>query len=60
MLCVCLFICVFVCVLQVPVTVANAFALPKNGGCLESIVSVTTESVINTMDSSAQVMKHTH
>lgn len=49
-----------VCVLQVPVTVASVFALPKTGGCLESTVSVTTESVTNTTASSAQVKNKTH
>lgn len=39
-----------------PVTVANVSALPKNGGCLESTVSVTTESVTNMTASYAQGM----
>ncbi len=52
--------CVCVCALQVHVTVANASALPKTGGCLESTVSVTTESVTNMKESSAQVDEETH
>lgn len=44
--------------MQVPVTAANASALPKTGGCLGIYASVTTESVTNTMASSAQVGKH--
>lgn len=45
------------CVLQVPVIVVSVSAIPKTGGCPESTVSVTTESVISTTGSSAQVMK---
>lgn len=45
------------CLLQVPVTAASASAPPKIGGCLEITASATTESVINTTASSAQVMK---
>lgn len=41
---------------KVPVTVANVSALPKTGGCLESTVSVMTESVTNMTASSAQGM----
>lgn len=41
---------------KVHATVANVSVLPKTGGCLESTVSVTTESVTNTMASSAQGM----
>lgn len=41
---------------KVPVTVANVSAHPKTGGCLESTVSVTTESVTNMTASSAQGM----
>lgn len=52
--CVCV---VCMCVLQVPVIVVSVSAIPKTGGCPESTVSVTTESVISTTGSSAQVMK---
>lgn len=48
---------VCMCVLQVPVIVVSVSAIPKTGGCPESTVSVTTESVISTTGSSAQVMK---
>lgn len=50
-----------VCVLQVRVTVANASALPRTGGCLESTASVTTETVTSMTASYAQVeyAKHT-
>lgn len=37
-----------------PVTVANASAPPRSGGCLASSANATTGSVTNTMDSSAQ------
>lgn len=43
------------CSLQVPVTVVSVSATPKTGGCLESTVNATTESVTNTMASFAQV-----
>lgn len=43
------------CSLQVPVTVDSVSAIPKTGGCLESTVNATTESVTNTMASFAQV-----
>lgn len=43
------------CLLQVPVTVVSVSAIPKTGGCLESTVNATTESVTNTMASFAQV-----
>lgn len=48
---------VCMCVLQVPVIVVSVSAIPKTGGCPESTVSVTTESVISTTGSSAQVLK---
>lgn len=55
---VCVCVCVVcMCVLQVPVIVVSVSAIPKTGGCPESTVSVTTESVISTTGSSAQVMK---
>lgn len=41
---------------KAPVTVANVSALPKTGGCLESTVSVMTETVTNMTASSAQGM----
>lgn len=41
---------------KVPATVANVSARPKTGGCPESIVSVTTETVTNMTASSAQGM----
>lgn len=41
---------------KVPVIVVSVSAIPKTGGCPESTVSVTTESVISTTGSSAQGM----
>lgn len=41
---------------KVRVTVANAFVLLRNGGCLESTASAMTESVTNMTGLSAQGM----
>lgn len=48
------------CLVQVPAIAVSVSALPKNGGCLETTVSVMIASATNTTVSSAQVMNHCH